>query len=97
MVVLCRSNLQERMSEWGQSLPKRDIRVTSIYPSISDMILQLSKRRKGPEATIGGVERLAPILGACKWHTMSIKDSVGRLQSISHAVVLRRATIGINR
>jgi hypothetical protein len=77
MVVLCRSNLQERMSEWGQSLPKRDIRVTSIYPSISDMILQLSKRRKGPEATIGGAERLAPILGACKWHTMSIKDLGG--------------------
>ena len=30
----------------GQSLPKRDVRVTSVRPSISDMILQRRERRK---------------------------------------------------
>jgi hypothetical protein len=32
----------------GQSLPKPNVRVTSVYPSISDMILRCRERRKGP-------------------------------------------------
>jgi hypothetical protein len=36
------------MAEMGQSLPKRDVRVTSVYPSISDMMLQRHERRNGP-------------------------------------------------
>ncbi len=31
----------------GQSLPKRDVRVTSVYPSISDIILRRRERREG--------------------------------------------------
>jgi hypothetical protein len=34
----------------GQSLPKRDVRVTYVYPSISDIILWRGERRKGREA-----------------------------------------------
>ena len=36
------------MSQLGQSLQKSDVRVTSAYPSISDMIVQRQERRKGP-------------------------------------------------
>ena len=38
------------MSERGQSLPKRDVRVTSVCPSISDIILQRPERRDGPHS-----------------------------------------------
>ena len=37
-------------SEVGQSLPKRDVRVRSVYPSISDVILPRRERREGPAA-----------------------------------------------
>ena len=37
------------LSELGQSLLKRDVRVTSVYPSISDMTWRRCERRKGPE------------------------------------------------
>ena len=43
-----------RMSVWGQSLPKRDVHVTSVHPSISDMMLQRRERRNGP---LGDVAR----------------------------------------
>ena len=33
----------------GQSLPQRDVRVTSVYTSISDIILRRGERREGPE------------------------------------------------
>ena len=33
------------LPERRQSLPKRDVRLTSVYPSISDMILQRCTRR----------------------------------------------------
>ena len=36
------------MSLLGQSLPKRDVRVKSVHPSISDMMLQRRERRNGP-------------------------------------------------
>jgi len=32
----------------GQTLPKRDARDTSVYPSISDMTLRRRERRNGP-------------------------------------------------
>jgi hypothetical protein len=35
------------MSQMGQSRPKRDVRVTSAYPSISDIILRRGERRDG--------------------------------------------------
>ena len=41
---------QQAMSERGQSLPKRDVRVTSVCPSISDIILQRPERRDGPHS-----------------------------------------------
>ena len=36
----------------GQTLPKRDVRDTSVYPSNSDMTLRRSERRKGPISDI---------------------------------------------
>jgi hypothetical protein len=36
------------MSQKGQSPPKRDVRVASVYSAISDIILQRSERRAGP-------------------------------------------------
>ena len=38
------------MSARGQSLPKCDVRVTSVHSSISDMTLQRGERRNGPGA-----------------------------------------------
>jgi hypothetical protein len=35
------------MIQTGQSLPKRDVRVTSIHPSISGMTSRRGERRKG--------------------------------------------------
>ena len=46
----------------GQSLPKRDVRVTSVYPSISDMTLQRREGRKGPEAAYPAAKRIFPML-----------------------------------
>ena len=40
------------MSPVGQSLPKRDFRVTSVHPSISDMTSRRGERRKVPLAII---------------------------------------------
>ena len=37
---------------WGQSLPKRYVPVTSVYPSISDMILRRRERGNGPRGDI---------------------------------------------
>jgi len=37
-------------SEVGQSLPKRHVRVRSVYPSISDVILPRRERREGPSS-----------------------------------------------
>jgi len=42
------------MSEKGQMLPKRDVRVRSVYPSISDIILRRPERREGPMGDIDG-------------------------------------------
>ena len=40
--------VEMHMSESGQPLPKRDVGVTSVYPSISDMTSRRGERRKGP-------------------------------------------------
>jgi hypothetical protein len=37
-----------RMSAVGHSLPNRDVRVTSVQPSISDLMLRRRERRNGP-------------------------------------------------
>jgi hypothetical protein len=36
----------------GQSLPKCDVRLTSVYPSISDMIVRRDERRNGPTTNV---------------------------------------------
>jgi hypothetical protein len=42
------------MAEMGQSLQKSDVRVTSAYPSISDIILQRQDDAKGHVRTSAG-------------------------------------------
>jgi hypothetical protein len=37
---------------WVQTLANCDVRVTSVHPSISDMMLQHRERRKGPQGNI---------------------------------------------
>jgi len=49
-----------RMSQLGQSLPKRDARVASVYPSTSDMILRRREGRNGPDADIRHGVELTP-------------------------------------
>ena len=48
------------MSLIGQSLPKRDVRVTSVDPSMSDMNSRRCKRRDGPNRRhrVGGLARI---------------------------------------
>jgi hypothetical protein len=41
-----------RMSAVGHSLPNRDVRVTSVQPSISDLMLRRRERRNGPISTL---------------------------------------------
>jgi hypothetical protein len=41
-----------RMSAVGHSLPNRDVRVTSVQPSISDLMLRRRERRNGPISDI---------------------------------------------
>jgi hypothetical protein len=49
------------MSELGQSLPKRDVRVKSANPSISDMIVQGRQRREGQiENSLHWIDRHEP-------------------------------------
>jgi hypothetical protein len=40
------------MSESAQSLPNCDVRVASVHPSISDIMLQRRERRNGPGADV---------------------------------------------
>ena len=47
-------------SALSHSLPKRDVRVTSVNPSISDMILQRRERRNGPNSDINSCVRSMP-------------------------------------
>ena len=55
------------MSQLGQSLPKRDVRVTPAHPSISDMMLRRRLGRNGPNPDVHrGLQRLEPI--ACAHH-----------------------------
>ena len=35
-MIFVRAARCSAMFDWGQSLPKRDVRVTSVYPSISN-------------------------------------------------------------
>ena len=37
----------------GQSRQFHDVRVTSVYPSIADMMLRRRERRNGPQGDIG--------------------------------------------
>jgi hypothetical protein len=57
------------MSVKGQSLPKRDVRVTSVYLSISDMTLRCRERREGPQTDlrIAANGRLHPYVGTLMW------------------------------
>jgi hypothetical protein len=53
------------MSEMGQSLPNCDVRVTSVHPSISDMILQHHERRNGPKGDLRTSLIDSAIAGGC--------------------------------
>jgi hypothetical protein len=48
------------MSLLGQSLPKHDFRVASVYPSISDIIVQYGERRDGPKLEVAVKEESRP-------------------------------------
>ena len=51
-----RTAVRVRRSKWltmsllGHSLPKRNVRVTCVHPSISEIMLQHNESRNGPEA-----------------------------------------------
>jgi hypothetical protein len=71
------------MSEMGQSLPNCDVRVASVHPSISDIMLQRRKRRNGPIAAIipgfdgrdGRVARREQYFSHCRLDTTKLLKS----------------------
>jgi hypothetical protein len=81
------------MSQLGQSLQKSDVRVTSAYPSISDMIVQRQERRKG--LCVDGSKLARRIFTSQAWsvHKKFLEGSAGEvLVGMSFPLIVYKAT-----
>jgi hypothetical protein len=71
------------MSELGQSLPKRDVRVTSAYPSISDIILRRVNNAVGHLRTFLDVRVTSAFLISPdmihSWHLLYRRGAAGSI------------------